>query len=42
LELDSTNEEVYFELGVVYLKVKKLAIAVEYFKKALQINPQYL
>jgi Tfp pilus assembly protein PilF len=35
LELDSTNEKAYLELAVIYRKAKKLAIAVEYFKKAL-------
>jgi len=40
LELNPKNDEVYVELGWVYLNQGELRQAEEYFKKSLELNPR--
>ena len=40
LQMDPRNYNVYTELGCIYLYQKKTLLAVEQFKKAIEINPE--
>jgi len=40
LQTDSLNAKVYYSLGVVYAKKEEFTIAIDYFQKALSLDPR--
>ncbi|UYV70810.1 TMTC3 [Cordylochernes scorpioides] len=41
LQFDKVNPDIYYNLGVVFLEQGKAAQALQYFDKALKLNPQH-